>query len=468
MMYILTILLVTLQMTIGLGILCHFKESMGKWSQVLTLSFLLGSGYSSLMVFLLELMHIPINTLHIFLVLLAGSTVIIWSLRPIRNIIGYLSNLKGPNIKLYEFGFLLILYSLLIISFWRTIYLPPYSYDTVVGPDLVALYAVSEGTVNSSIFSEPPYSKIIEHNQLYYAPFTMLLQLTYRLVGLPFGQVWLGILSLCFFTFFYSKCKDYCHPLLAGFFSLLLVITPEYYAYTFILQTDFSNAVFFVTGVIFFYQYWTGSRLQPLWLSALFFCLAVWSRSETIFFLPVGALLVFIKEHKRSTRRALLLSTILMVPSIFLFSLWNYIYVNLYLRTDKSMSEELAIHVSSFPADLLEAFDRMNSVVIFNTNYWGYIVYIFLILLLPNLFFSIMNKKWSSNSILLWIAALYLIFGLLIVTFPAVTPHNTFRRGFFKVIPLLIFFLCCGPFTAWFTSVLKQWEYRKVRIKKIG
>ena len=449
-------------------LICHFlsghwmilaikKNSFKNRAEHIFLSILLGMGLSSVSIFLIELLFIPINAISILGVHAISLIPLIWYRDSVIKVFQF-----HWNIRIYEIIPLIVIILLGVISVWRTIYFPPYSYDSMVGIDRVAVYAVQDQRINGSLFNEVLKTSQSNGNQLYYAPFTMLMQVGYRAAGLPFGQVWLGFIALIFFLFFYTKARQKVHPLLAAVFTLLMISCPEFYAYSFILQTDFSNAIYFFIGVLYFDLYIRKQKSFYFWLSVAGMFFACWSRTETIFFLPLGSLFLLVNHWvntKSITKKIIIEATLYTLIPVVAILLWNGIYLNLYLPPTRDLSEEFKPIIGGLFTELMQTLSGMNERVVFRGAYWNYIVPTFLIIGLLNLYFSWQKKNWQGIIILYWIFVLYFMFAFLIVEFPAATINNTFRRGFFKFIPLLSLFLLSGSAIQLFSKRIKSWAY---------
>jgi len=255
----------------------------------------------------------------------------------------------------------------------------------------------------------------------------------------------------------YLEFKKYIHPLFAITFALVVITSPELYAYSFILQTDWSNAIFFFIGVLYFYKHIKSQEVSDLCISILGMFFACWSRTETIFFLPMGSALLlwssYFKEKvfdKKMLYKPFLFTGI---PTVAIV-LWNFIYVKLFLPRIDSLLDQMDLSVSSFFSSMGDTIESMNRIVVFNDTYWGYIVSIFLFVLLSSIPIAFRNKKYSGKTILFWLFGLYLVFVFLITQFPAVTVQNTFRRGFFKFIPLMALFMVMSPLLQWINSFI--------------
>src|SRR5262249_46834424 len=157
----------------------------------------------------------------------------------------------------------------------------PTSRDVLSGPEAIADIAVREHTLINSFFNIDLWST----NNQFKSPFLISLQLIYKMAGFPFCQTWLSIVFVCITLFIYQALRERLHPLLAGMLLLLFILTPETYAYTFLLLYDYSNMVFFFLS-LYFLLTWTcnggqtASRNQ-FYFAGLLMGIATYIRSET-------------------------------------------------------------------------------------------------------------------------------------------------------------------------------------------
>ena len=233
-------------------------------------------------------------------------------------------SLRDFTFHLYEIPFFILLAYLLFISVWKCFYYPNIPFDTMVGSDMVAKAAVMEGTLDNSIFNDflPQISTL--SNQPYYAPFTMLMQVIFLALGGLFGKVWLSVLVIAFWLFLYFELRHYIHPILAGILIIIAFYSPEMFAYTYLVQTDYANAIFFVAGVSMFNRYLKEEGKGYFWAAAILFGLATWTRTETVFFLPLITVLIALKD---GIKKAIFQSVLFGLFSVVLVLLWNYLFL---------------------------------------------------------------------------------------------------------------------------------------------
>jgi hypothetical protein len=413
----------------GAGLLSIFRIKR-HFIAFLSLAFLLGIGISSFIPFALELAHICINKLSVLssllILIVAGGISCIKSRVFLAEIISR-NNLK---IRLYEIPFFLVTTYFMYISLWKCYFYPNIPFDTIVGPELIAKAAFFEGTLRNSVYTDFLTKTYPLSNQPYYAPFIMLMQVIYLCAGSFFGKVWLSGMVLAFFLYFYFELRHYIHPLLAGWLLIFLWFMPELYSYTYLVQTDYPNAIFLFIAFSCLYRYYLeeAPKQADFWLSSLFFGFACWTRTETILFLPVVLLLL---SRKRFIQKTLAYS---IVPLV-LFIGWNYIFLGFIVPK--------AVPLGVINLDFSQYFSRGWATLVgthkimFDIAYWNYSFILFFILLLINI--SLYRTKTEVLK-LSWVMGVHIIFMLIVLHIEGANIPFTFRRGFFKIIFLTLFY----------------------------
>lgn len=459
------VFVVVAQLLIGLGPITRLRAVNSGFS-LLGLSMLTGMGISSVLPFLLQFTHQPIALTPLCIGLGLLALVSISSLRGQGIYLKRLFSRRRLAVRWCELPFMAFWGYLLFISAWKCVWFPNLPFDTIVGPDLVATFAVKEQTLVSSVFTVHLPSVPIFSNQPFYAPFTAMQQIIYLLAAqgvgpFAFGKLWLPLLVVAFGLFFYAELRERIHPLLAGILVSVLACSPELFAYTFLLQTDWANAAFFAAGVMLLQRHLeTGRRGTgphgALVSSALLLAFACWTRTETIFFIPIGSLLVLTFSPKSAKNQSFLYATALVLMCLIPVLFWNYGFLRGYisLPPHTQLGQVHKIPDNYF-SKLLTVFSDMNKQVVFNPNYWSYSVLIFLTLTLLNgLFF----RDGRGISIFLWLIGVYFIFGLIIQHIDGANIAFTFRRGFFKLLFLMYFYLSTNSLFHWLSNKLYRYE----------
>lgn len=450
----------TAQFLIGLGVVTRLRAVTNGFS-LLGLAMLTGLGISSGLPIMLELVHLPIAPGPTFVGL---SLLAVVSLGLLRGQLAYwraFFTWRRLAVRWCELPFVAFWIYLLLISAWKCAWFPNIPFDTLVGPDLVARYAVREHTLVSSVFTEHLPSVSVFSNQPFYAPFTAMQQIMYVLAAqetgpFAFGKVWLTVLVVAFGLFFYAELRERLHPLLAGTLVTVLACTPELFVYTFLVQTDWANAAFLATGVILLQRHLESGQRGTLTGSALLLAIACWTRTETVFFVPIGSLLVFINLVPVSPKKAIAQSFGLFFACLLPVLFWNYGFLRGYV------SLPATAHLGTFHAvsgdyfgKLLGVYARMNTQVILNLAYWNYAVPVFFSLLGLNFLIFRDRRGWPM---LVWLAGIYLLFGLLILHVDGANVPYTFRRGFFKLLFLMYGYLSTTRIVGWVSDWLYRWE----------
>lgn len=451
--------------------LCHFLSGYGiltlfrirlQTAFTLTLSLLLGIAVASFIPFLLQLSYITLTGATIFGSLVTAALLlnIPTFLRIRREGFSSFRRSLTPGsfrIRPYEIPFLLIIGFLVFVSVWRCYYLPPTSRDVLSGPEAIAEFAVREHTMINSFFRVDLWST----NNPFKSPYLISLQMIYKMAGFPFGQIWLSTLFISFTVFLYHALRQRVHPVIAGLLVLLLTMTPEMYAYTFMILYDYSNMVFLFLSLYFLFGYF-GNRLMPhFYLAGLLMGIATYIRSETlvlaIFFIPTILLMQF--REKYPLKKIAVTNALFILPSLAGYYLPTQLYIKYYLPVHYDIGSQVNNHLS----DLQPLFQRYKDMVnylmtgVFGIHLWGYIFYIFAFLFLGELIFLRRFSREARNY-LYAIAAIYLGLGILGWAIPMMNLTETTKRALFKLIPLLVLYMAANGWVTRLSARISRWE----------
>jgi len=287
----------------------------------------------------------------------------------------------------------------------------------------------------------------------------MLMQVVFRLAGLPFGQLWLSAMFLSFVVFFYSRLRESVHSVVAGVVMVLLLAVPEMYAHTFMVLNDYPTAVFFGLSVVLFHEHFRDRRSGAFLLSALFIGFACWTRADTIFFaLPGAGMAVWLARRgagrgggQAGLRSAWAHGLVFAAIPGALVLLWHGLYLGLILRQGpEGPGVAGALELFSLPG----AFYR-TAWLFGQAGRYGYLVYVFFAVALANLVFL---RDRSANALLAWVAILYLGFVAILFALPAASLEGTLKRGFFKFFPVMAFYLAESRLLRLLSERIVRWE----------
>ncbi|GAB3974658.1 hypothetical protein GCM10028806_30780 [Spirosoma terrae] len=459
-MMVLLVLLIGAQFFLGCGIAVRLQAVRTTYS-LIGLSMLIGLGVSSFVPFIVQFSGLPIVASTVIGGVVGLAILSVFSLRSKKERLPFWAGRNDLAISLYEIPFLIVWLYLLFISVWKCNWFPNTTFDTIVGPDLLARFAVQEQTLVSSVFTKHLPNVSVFSNQPFYAPFTAMQQIMYLLATeqtgvFAFGKLWLTLLVFSFGLFLYADMRERIHPVLAGTLVTILAFAPELFAYTFLVQTDWANAAFFASGVILFQRYVETGQNGSFWSITLLLALACWTRTETIFFVPIGAMILVIKRIRVNPTDAIKQSAIFMLVCLLPVLFWNYGFLRTY------MPLPINAHLGAFRwvetdylTRLLRIVQNMNDRVVFHASYWNYTVPIFLSLSLLNLF--IFRDK-RGLTVLVWIVGVYVLFAMILQHVEGANIQYTFRRGFFKLLFLMCFYLSTTSLFRWLSIRLVVWE----------
>ena len=452
MSWLLLLFLILLQFISGYSVLRLFRL---KESNLVTISlaFLLGIALCAIIPLLLELVFITISLLS-FLVCFILITVLLYRFSGIEfSDIKDLISIRKIKMPAYEFLFIVLLGFVYLISFWRCYYLPPTARDVLVGAELLAHYAVQEGSIISSVFTEDIR---ISTNNLFKAPYILDLQIVYKLLGFEFGKLWLCQNVFFFLIFMYGILKQRIHPIIVGILLLIFSAIPDMYAYSFIMLYDYSNAIFFTIAVYYLHRYLQKSSIRLLAFSSLNFAIASFVRSETVYFVVIGAILFFAFSRGHKLKRLKEIS-VLLFPSVIVYGIWHWVFVNLYMPVDYNIGAQLNTQLINLH-ELISVFNGINDELIFSSKaheHFNYFIEFFVIIFLLN---TIVFRDSTGLYFIKWVLIVYFGFIGLVYLLPLVEIDNTVKRGFFKLFPIMLLYMPHSTLFSKISKAISSWE----------
>jgi hypothetical protein len=446
--------IVALEFALGLAVLGRLRVQLSR-PMTIALSVISGMFLHSLLLFLTQLVNIPISVGSIVLSALAGVVALHV---PPRQLSSYYAGLfRSPRwtLSMYDVVTLAIGIYLLYISVWATFYWPVTPFDAMAGIDLVAKTAVQEGTLNCSIYRDPILAGHLS-NQPFYAPFAMLQQVITRSIGFPFGQVWLSVLSISMYTFMFTFLRERVHPFIADVLWIFFIMIPELYGYTLLMQTDFANAVYYSIGGILMIMAIEQKKTSLLWASTLFLAGAAWSRSES--FLLVGVMMLamipwLVKTW--STRQALTWMVATGSIVIAVFALWHVLWFRAYLPVRPDTAAEL---IGFDPARFLSVTGLMFANVLSDVGYWGMTFYGFIAIVAVDVAYTLWKKvSWNIVLPAMWILVTFVVLLVVGTIFASAVVDQTLRRGLFKILPFVYMFIAGTTVFQLASQRLQRW-----------
>lgn len=421
----------------------------------LVLSLFAGMFFHTVLFFACDLVGIPLTATSMFLSLIAGvlATVPLW--KTTRQLLQHLKAPSKSNLRLYDLPVLGLSGYVFYMILWASWYWPVTPFDAMAGIDLVAKSVVTDHTIVNRVFTDPSLQGQLS-NQPFYAPFAMLMQAIMKLIGFTHNQVWVGIVSVAFSVFLWAALRQIVHPFLAALLYLLFLLTPEMFGYSYLLQTDYINAVFMVAGVYLMWQGAEHNQRGSVLSSAAFFAAACWSRTESPLLILIGVVFAFplLQRSFGSSSTIRMLGSVTLASGIA-FALWHVLFMNAYLPVRPSAADQ----ISGF--DVARLFDVISTTwtsVIARVDYWGIVVWLFVGITAIS---AVVYRRVASGMLLVWIAAILIGLWFSGTLFTAAIVEQTLRRGMFKLIPLLVLAIAASELVTSTSSRLSMWEQRR-------
>ncbi len=371
---------------------------------------------------------------------------------------------KRPQFKkitlpfLYELPFVAVMFLLMAVSVWRCFYYPPIARDMLTGPELLAEFTVREGTMINSVFSVD----LSTTNNYFKSPYITSLQIIYKLLVCPFGQLWLSVLFLSFTMWLYSLVRSFIHPVIAGLLMLFFIALPDPYAYSYIILYDYSNMVFFCLGFYFLYRwYQEDSRLGNFFFSVFLFGIATYIRTETLILVTMIAPLVlflFWRKHMAAKKMALYTVIFLLGTAAFYF-----VCIDVFVRNFVPIPLDIKSQINPNLANVSVFFTRLRdifTVLIFSEHgikEYGYFIFLFFGILLTDI---IVVRRFNTMAAIALYGIVVVFIGLSFIGYllPLADLINTTKRGLFKALPLMLLYMANSGILLRLSDKVRMWE----------
>lgn len=415
----------------------------------MTFALPMGMGANSLILFLADLVHLPLNSINNFLwvelaLAMVLNAVTIRKQRPELSFNPLLREFDLKKLLPLNFSLVFFLGVLLFVTYIlvrKSLFWPVVQFDSITGYDFVAKAIVQEGRIKSSLFSsENPLFTI----RGLYPPLVPVNFAFAYLLGHGSSQIVVLIFFLCTIASFYLLLKKHCTHLCAVLFTLLLVITPEYAAFSTISSSNIPCTFYASIGMLCMLIWFTDQDKNYFRIGLLFIALAVWTRTEAIIFAAGGGILVLMNAR---IKKKISLLAILGIPSLLALIIWQW-YIKDVLQV--SSAQPILDQITWDSGKLWRMLTQVK-LVTFSTQYYGITVLLFLAVLLINLK-NIFVKK-DSLALLLTVFATWIlyvsIFYLIDTNFLSNSMEgwifSGYKRGLFFFFPLMLYYSANNP-----------------------
>jgi hypothetical protein len=351
--------------------------------------------------------------------------------------------LAPPRPSLPDLFPALAVLAILLVSAVQSYLIPPWTYDSLVGWDLVGKIMAQEGAFRSSVFE-----KIAFNAQAVYPPLTASMYGIYYLFHPESPQWWIFVMAVAFAVLAYGEKASLLRSSFLALLGLFFILSGhEVLFYLTAAHTDVPNMVFFSLGCFWALSY--PQRRRSLAMCLVFFTAAMLTRSETLLVIGGVVLWMLARERFRDLRPLWIL-----LPAALFFVFWNLFYVRGLIGYHPEAHFRSSLDWD--PARAWEVIARAMTILSWRETY-GDLVPLFL------------------GSLVLWGLLRWgppvaspvrpeAILGLLVLTFAAYLPffymwdpklnplwtmEHTFKRGVFRYIPLAVLFSMLTIRMAW-------------------
>ena len=261
----------------------------------LGLSYPLGIGIFTLLMFGTNLLGLKFTLLNELLLLLFVSTpFLLTQLKKIKLLFKDIKeNIKNTKFDLAEKITLGILAFLIVVSFINTFYWPPYMWDSVVLYDY-----------RGHVFAITGFMKDVFINPYYYS-YPLLTSLAHTIVYLCGGKYPQFIYSIFYLSLgvsFYGLLKEFVSRKVSLFATTLLLMTGPLFYHSLYSYTNLTYTVYLSLGAILIYLWSRKGNIGYLVLSAILIGLSTCVRSSEPFWLvilvAIFLILIFLKKLK--------------------------------------------------------------------------------------------------------------------------------------------------------------------------
>lgn len=439
---------------VGRGVLALLRVKLPMVS-VVCLSFIIGVPVISFVPCVVQLLGLPITAVSsaVGIGIMSGLLLVPILLRYERPVWP-----EGGRLALYEWPFLLLSILAIGTSVWRCWYYPVTPRDMLAGTEALAEFAVREHNMVSSAFSVDLQTT----NNHFKSPFVTGLQILYKQLVSPFGQLWLSVLSVSFLIWLYTMLRNTLHPLLAGVLFVMFLTIPDLYAYSFMILYDYSNMVFFFLGYYYLVKYMGGEDTRPLGLVSLLFGLATYIRTETLILVVFVTPMLVVCQLKVFAFRKVLtkIAVFLAAPALF-YVVCIKVFVKRFVPVPFDLASQVNPHLSNLSPFLVRMKEIGTKLVFTETgvDVYGWFIFFFLGLLVLDL--VIMRRlNYVARLALLGVVIVYVGLSFVGYLLPLADLINTTKRGLFKLLPLALLYMANSALLQRLSERIYRWDGR--------
>lgn len=412
------------------------------WTERIGLSFPLGMALQTLLMVLLDWVHIPLTATSVLLagwVILALLLFLVWRYRGIdtlRFTPAMLNDLKQANL-VWVLLLLLVGYCE-YMNFSKCIFFPPSDRDSLAAFDTLGFVAAHDHTYMRMSLFDADYNPTIHRagSSIAYAPFVQMSYAYVYLLGAETSKAIPALMYLFFVIAFYGILRRNTGKTLAALATLFMMMAPEMLAFSSLSGTNVMQAIFASLGIAYTASWLRSRRDHELYAGALLLGANMWCRNEGVVFIGAACVVLLIDcIRRKSYRKGWYFTGLALLPAVIWFA---------YMKTGGLYTEGMAITRLFWDGE--KAGNIVNGfwALFTNTLYYGWTFPVFALFLVGNIWFLI---KGRDNLPLLGMILLSVLFyGLVIYhvdyvwdSIQNVLAYSS-KRFFFCFVPMCWYF----------------------------
>ena len=435
-----------------------------KAGEVLGLSFILGLGYTSFLMFFLDAAKIGISFSGLITALLVSTIFAVGALgfliskkaRAFSAFRGIKFGLDGLNLGWLVFvGFgAYLAYGITL----KCIYWPPAEFDSIEGYDLLAKAIAHEGTIANSILLNPTIVAGCGPRLLYPPLFASCNAICY-LAGMESPKLITAIFFLSWLVLFYSLIRRFVPHTVAAIATFLMMIAPEMFANASFTLTNLPTAIYAATAVISFYI-WRNLKIDGFFaLSIITLLCATWTRSDAIIFYPGIMLVLLFDAWKSKNIKSLLVYGIV---SAIPFVLWHF-----YLTAHVARQQNSFFITKLFfdGHKLGEVYDHAWGMLT-QTNLYGIVFFVFLPVLVITVGYNLYKSQQNMFDFLVVMLGAWFMYTMLYYQMKDTDGSlfasggwmlSGYKRGMFSFVPLMVFYCAANGLFLQLYKTIGSW-----------
>ena len=453
---------------LGLSILLLFSRRY-TLPEMAGYSFLLGVGFETVFLFLLDVMNISYSQ-----GLLVGINLALIGLlngMNYKKLLQLKEEWKLPSLTWKDinpvavFIFCILAYLFYAVTV-KNLFWPSTEHDTIGSFDKLGRIMAIEGKLKISLFQWDLQGAGGIYPPLFHGSFAYV-----YIFGAETAKITTTLYFISLLTTFYSLVRKYVDATASMLFTFLLMITPELFSHAALTLGNMPTAAYVGAGGLATVLWLDKGERKYFWLGAILMAFVVWIRTDTIAFTFAALLMMGIYFLRtKDWKNTMVYSSIAVAP----FILWN-LYLKFKIGNVPSGKINPAIGYNSERIDLMMGYVKA---FLFGGQHgnidggqlYGFTFFLFFIVLAINLVL-IYRFGWKEilfdkmYVLVFFSASLFLYFLLFYLVDEQVQQapisslmESSFKRGMFCFAPLSLFYVATSKAPAWLFDRMEKFR----------